>query len=157
MPTRAASGQSPTTPEKPLHAKDARTRRLALQAPEKLLTPSSLKLPATSLESSTKSSYCQVRPWVHLTFLSACSCTAPTSAYFPDRPLCSGRRSLSGDDHPCVNFNFIILFLLPRAAGKGGVGKSTFSAQLAFTLAAHGRHVGLLDVDICGPSIPRSA
>lgn len=46
---------------------------------------------------------------------------------------------------------------LPRDAGKGGVGKSTFSAQLAFTLAAHGRHVGLLDVDICGPSIPRSA
>ena len=41
-------------------------------------------------------------------------------------------------------------------SGKGGVGKSTFSAQLAFTLAAHGRHVGLLDVDICGPSIPRS-
>ena len=40
-------------------------------------------------------------------------------------------------------------------SGKGGVGKSTFSAQLAFTLAAHGRQVGLLDVDICGPSIPR--
>ena len=35
-------------------------------------------------------------------------------------------------------------------SGKGGVGKSTFSAQLAFT-----RHVGLLDVDSCGPSIPR--
>jgi Mrp family chromosome partitioning ATPase len=40
-------------------------------------------------------------------------------------------------------------------SGKGGVGKSTFSAQLAFTLAARNRSVGLLDIDICGPSIPR--
>eukprot|EP01036_Dinobryon_divergens_P057031 gene57031-76150_t len=39
--------------------------------------------------------------------------------------------------------------------GKGGVGKSTFSAQLAFTLAKKGKQVGLLDIDICGPSIPR--
>mmetsp|Transcript_17425 Transcript_17425/g.17514 ORF Transcript_17425/g.17514 Transcript_17425/m.17514 type:complete len:375 (-) Transcript_17425:138-1262(-) len=40
-------------------------------------------------------------------------------------------------------------------SGKGGVGKSTFSAQLAFTLANQGKQVGLLDIDICGPSIPR--
>jgi Mrp family chromosome partitioning ATPase len=40
-------------------------------------------------------------------------------------------------------------------SGKGGVGKSTFSSQLAFTLAEQGCAVGLLDVDICGPSIPR--
>ena len=39
-------------------------------------------------------------------------------------------------------------------SGKGGVGKSTFSAQLAFGLARQGFRVGLLDVDICGPSIP---
>jgi Mrp family chromosome partitioning ATPase len=42
-------------------------------------------------------------------------------------------------------------------SGKGGVGKSTVSAQLTFGLAAQDldNHVGLLDVDICGPSIPR--
>lgn len=40
-------------------------------------------------------------------------------------------------------------------SGKGGVGKSTFSAQLSFALAGMGRQVGLLDIDICGPSIPK--
>jgi Mrp family chromosome partitioning ATPase len=40
-------------------------------------------------------------------------------------------------------------------SGKGGVGKSTFAAQLAFSLAASGKHVGVLDIDITGPSIPR--
>jgi Mrp family chromosome partitioning ATPase len=40
-------------------------------------------------------------------------------------------------------------------SGKGGVGKSTVSAQLSFGLAARSMDVGLLDVDICGPSVPR--
>ncbi|CAN8191727.1 unnamed protein product [Coccothraustes coccothraustes] len=41
-------------------------------------------------------------------------------------------------------------------SGKGGVGKSTFSALLAHGLAAdETKQVALLDIDICGPSIPK--
>jgi ATP-binding protein involved in chromosome partitioning len=39
-------------------------------------------------------------------------------------------------------------------SGKGGVGKSTVAVNLASALAADGRRIGLLDVDLHGPSVP---
>ncbi|MBN1556824.1 MAG: Mrp/NBP35 family ATP-binding protein [Lentisphaerae bacterium] len=56
----------------------------------------------------------------------------------------AGRQRIAGIKHR-------ILVL----SGKGGVGKSSVAANLVLALAAQGRRVGLLDVDVHGPSIPR--
>ncbi len=48
-----------------------------------------------------------------------------------------------------IKHKFVVL------SGKGGVGKSTVAVNLAFSLSMHGSEVGLLDVDIHGPNIPK--
>lgn len=47
-----------------------------------------------------------------------------------------------------------IRHIVAVGSGKGGVGKSTVAASLAFALKLRGHNVGLMDADVYGPSIP---
>ncbi|KAI8898110.1 cytosolic Fe-S cluster assembly factor CFD1 [Globomyces pollinis-pini] len=54
---------------------------------------------------------------------------------------------------PLPNFIFKKIQMLVLS-GKGGVGKSTVTAELAISLAEKGNKVGVLDIDLTGPSLP---
>jgi len=82
---------------------------------------------------------------------------ADACAGCPNQALCSSGEAKKEDPFPSeikrklegVRHKILVL------SGKGGVGKSTVSSQIAWCLQSRGFAVGLLDIDICGPSIPR--
>ncbi|XP_017344407.1 cytosolic Fe-S cluster assembly factor nubp1 [Ictalurus punctatus] len=93
--------------------------------------------PGTSSEQAGKSSACEGCP-------NQAICSSGASKA-PDPAVEEIKLKLSTVKHKIVVLS-----------GKGGVGKSTFSAHLAHALASdESTEVALLDVDICGPSIPR--
>ena len=74
----------------------------------------------------------------------------------PNKAMCASKPAGPDPDLVAIvdrlkRVKHIVLVL----SGKGGVGKSTVSTQLALSLASKGLEVGLLDIDVCGPSVPR--
>ncbi|MGD9570340.1 MAG: Mrp/NBP35 family ATP-binding protein [Thermoleophilia bacterium] len=65
------------------------------------------------------------------------------------------RAGLTGPDRPSPFAEGGRTTVIGIASGKGGVGKSSITANLAMALAARGVTVGLLDADVYGYSIPR--
>ncbi|XP_046392873.1 cytosolic Fe-S cluster assembly factor nubp1 [Ischnura elegans] len=93
--------------------------------------------PGTQSESAGKETACRGCP-------NQAIC-ASGAAKGPDPGIILVQQRLSSVKH-------IILVL----SGKGGVGKSTFSSLLARGLSSDlDKNVGILDIDICGPSVPR--
>mmetsp|Transcript_15787 Transcript_15787/g.51750 ORF Transcript_15787/g.51750 Transcript_15787/m.51750 type:complete len:345 (+) Transcript_15787:3-1037(+) len=91
--------------------------------------------PGTSSEQAGRAAACEGCP-------NQATCSTAPKGPDPDEEAVAQR--LAGVKHK-------VLVL----SGKGGVGKSTVAAQLSLALAGREREVGLLDVDICGPSMPR--
>jgi Mrp family chromosome partitioning ATPase len=72
----------------------------------------------------------------------------------PTASTCSSAKTGSAPGLPPkadIDVKHVIMVL----SGKGGVGKSTVSVNLAYALSNHGKKVGLLDLDMHGPNIPK--
>ncbi|HWL66262.1 MAG TPA: P-loop NTPase, partial [Actinomycetota bacterium] len=65
------------------------------------------------------------------------------------------RRRLHGDDAVSMGDVFTSSRIIAVASGKGGVGKSSVSTNLAVALARRGQRTAIIDADVYGFSIPR--
>ena len=90
--------------------------------------------PGTQSSEAGKASACQGCPNQQI-----CSSNKPQG---PDPGIKKAEAALKGVKHKIVVLS-----------GKGGVGKSTVTAQLAHALADSDKQVAVLDIDICGPSL----
>ncbi|ODV91701.1 hypothetical protein CANCADRAFT_74894 [Tortispora caseinolytica NRRL Y-17796] len=84
--------------------------------------------------------------------------TADSCAGCPNQTICAAKLPVGPDpDMPAIkarlqNIKHKLLVL----SGKGGVGKSTFTSMLGWAFAAdENLEVGIMDIDMCGPSMPR--
>ena len=79
------------------------------------------------------------------------SCNGNCSSCSSD---CGDRKaeSLLAQLNPKANVKKVIAVV----SGKGGVGKSFVTSLLAVALANKGYHVGIMDADVTGPSIPKA-
>jgi len=76
-------------------------------------------------------------------------------AQVPPKLTRKKNRDVGPDNRPAPGSIPGVQTILAVASGKGGVGKSTTSVNLALALKRIGMKVGLLDADVYGPSIPR--
>lgn len=101
-----------------------------------LVAPAPEHCPGTDSEAAGKASACQGCPNQQI-----CASALPKG---PDPDIAVIAQRLSK-----VKRKILIL------SGKGGVGKSTVTSMLSRCFAARAFNVGVLDIDICGPSLPR--
>jgi Mrp family chromosome partitioning ATPase len=81
--------------------------------------------------------------------------TAPSCEGCPGKSLCAsefGSQATVTDAALALRMG-AIRYKIAVLSGKGGVGKSTVAVALATRLVREGARVGLLDLDICGPSV----
>lgn len=81
---------------------------------------------------------------------------APSCQGCPNAAICAAGARGPDPDIPLIADRLrAVRHKVMVVSGKGGVGKSTLSKEIALSLGMRGFQVGLLDLDICGPSLPR--